>query len=63
MTTLGESARRSGDRSKWTLKPEYYLNDSNIDYKLNSGVFAVNIEVKKVITIQGKHIYYEVQKK
>ena len=57
--TLLSKALGSGDPSKWTLRPEDYLKDADIDYKLKSGVFAVNTEVKKVITVQGKHIYYD----
>ena len=41
------------------MRSEDYLKDADIDYKLNAGVFSVNTEVKKVITVGGKHIYYD----
>ena len=49
----------SGDPSKWTLRPKEYLEDADIDYKLGTAVFSVNTKQKKVITVRGKHIYYD----
>ena len=57
--TLLSKALAGGDASKWALRPEEYLKDADIDYKLKTGVFSVNTEVKKVITVRGKHIYYD----
>ena len=57
--TLLSKALPVGDPNKWVLRPEEYLKDADIDYKLKTSVFSVNTEVKKVITTRGKHIYYD----
>ena len=35
------------------------MEDADIDYKLGTAVFSVNTKQKKVITVRGKHIYYD----
>ena len=57
--TLLSKALPVGDPNKWVLRPEEYLNNADIDYKLKTSVFSVNTKVKKVITTRGKHIYYD----
>jgi apoptosis-inducing factor 3 len=57
--TLITKALPVGDATKWALRPEQYLKDCDIDYKLKSGVFSINREQKKVITNGGDHYYYD----
>ena len=57
--TLLSKAVATGDPSKWTLRPKEYLEEADIDYKLSTGVFSVNTKQKKVITVRGKHIFYD----
>jgi len=42
--TLLTKAVTVGDPSKWALRPESFLKDADIDFKLKSRVYSVNAE-------------------
>ncbi len=49
----------AGDSSKWALRPETYLNNADIEYKLKSRVFSVNTKKNEIVLNSGEHITYD----
>jgi hypothetical protein len=51
----------TGNPDKLSLRPEDYLKDADIDYKLGGkgAVFSINTEKRKIITHAGDHVEYD----
>jgi len=41
------------------LRPEDYLKNADIEYKLKSSVFKVNTEKSEILLHSGEHIHYD----
>jgi len=57
--TLITKALAVGDSSKWSLRPEEYLKNADIEYKLNSSAFKINTDKSEVVLNSGEHIRYD----
>jgi alkyl hydroperoxide reductase subunit AhpF len=57
--TLITKALAVGDSSKWSLRPEEYLKNADIEYKLKSSAFNINTEKSEVVLTSGEHIHYD----
>ena len=57
--TLLTKAVAVGDPSKWKLRSDQYLEDADIDVKLETQAYSVNPKEKKVITTKGEHISFD----
>jgi len=57
--TLLSKALTVGDAAKWSLRPESFLNDADIEYKLKSRVERVNTQDKHVVLASGESISYD----
>jgi apoptosis-inducing factor 3 len=57
--TLLSKALPVGDASKWTLRPSDYLQDADIDYKLNSQVKSVNAKSHEIVLTSGEKVKYD----
>ena len=57
--TLLSKALAAGDASKFALRPPEFFEEADIDFQTKAKVFSINTDAKKVITVRGKHIYYD----
>ena len=57
--TLITKALAVGDSSKWSLRPEEYLKNADIEFKLKSPVFKINADKSEVVLNSGEHIHYD----
>lgn len=57
--TLLTKATAVGDPSQWKLRSDQYLQDADIDVKLETSAYSVNPKEKKVITTKGEHISFD----
>jgi NAD(P)H-nitrite reductase large subunit len=57
--TLITKALAVGDSSKWALRPEEYLKNADIEFKLKASAFNINTEKSEVVLTSGEHIHYD----
>jgi len=59
--TLLSKMVATGNPDNWALRPDDYLKDADIDYKLGGkgAVFSINTEKRKIITHNGDHVEYD----